>query len=181
MIDSAPLAFRYTVLIRQTEWTITVSDVSQTQLLMKTDLFINPTKSNYSPWNACRSWSRRGRKSRKFPDLNHTLWPLSSEWHSQAIYCSPLGVLLRKVFGFVLLRQVCTETGNTDMPDTCQVISLRILWNRTYFLRKVFLPWLLPWLFLHWFQTGNGFPEETNHHHHQKINYPDAQCHQLKN
>lgn len=105
---------------------------------MKTDLFINPTKSNYSLWNACRSWSRRSRKSRRFPDLNHTLWPLSLEWHSQAIYCSPLGVLLRKIFGFILSRQVCTQTRSTDMPDTCQVISLRILWNRTYFLRKIF-------------------------------------------
>lgn len=105
---------------------------------MKTDLFINPTKSNYSLWNACRSWSRKSRKSRRFPDLKHTLWPSSLEWHSQAIYCSPLGVLLRKIFDFILLRQVCTQTRNTDMPDTCQVISLRILWKRMYFLRKAF-------------------------------------------
>lgn len=43
-----------------------------------------------------------------------------------------------------------------------------------------FLPGLFPWLFLHGFQTGNGFPEETNHQN-EKINYPDAQWHQVKN
>jgi len=74
---------------------------------MKTDLFINPTKSNYSLWSACRPRSRRSRKSRRFPDLNHILWPLSLELHSQAIYYSPLRIFLKKIFGPLLLNQIC--------------------------------------------------------------------------
>lgn len=105
---------------------------------MKTDLFINPTKSNYSLSNACGPWSRRSRKSGRFPDLNHILWPLSLELHSQAIYYSPLGVLLRKIFGSILLSQICSQTRNTNMPEKCQVISLSILWNRTHFLKNIF-------------------------------------------
>lgn len=45
---------------------------------------------------------------------------------------------------------------------------------------QFFLPWLFSWLFPNEFQAGKGLLEETNHHH-QKINYPDEQCHQLKN
>lgn len=49
----------------------------------------------------------------------------------------------------------------------------------TFLEEQFFLPWLFSWLFLNGFQAGNGFLEERNHHH-QKINYADAQCHQLK-